>query len=616
ALHRHSRRDRPPGSDWLLDNEFLVREATREVREDLPPAFWRRLPPVADGPRSRPRVELLARAGIDAHDGPVEVGRLVPFVARYQTVLPLTLGELWALPAFLRLLVLEDLAAAAERLLSGPPTDTAEDPTRDARPIADRILSLRALRIQDWKPFVERLSRVEATLRRDPANAYARMDFATRDRYRRRVERLARALGTDESRVAETAVRLAALATPGVERHVGHSLLGAGRPAHERALGFVPPPATRLVRRLARHAVAIHTGAIVLLGAILLGLLGRVAHPDPPGTLALLLLLAVVPACGLALALVHWLATLLVPPRVLCKLDFEKRLPDEERTVLAIPALVGDFEEIDELLRQMETAWLTDPSPAFTLVLLSDLADAPQAVRPGDEALVERLVEGVRALNRRYDDAGRRPFRLLHRKRRWNPQEGVWMGWERKRGKLESFLALCRGDAGEDFVVREGGIADLKETRYLITLDADTFLPRGAARRLVGAMAHPLNRPRFDEDGRVLGGYTVMQPRVESKPLGGRRTIFSRIYAGDAVLDLYTHAVSEVYQDLFGEGIYAGKGILDVDGFRRSLEDRVPENALLSHDLFEGIHGRAALIDDVVVLEGFPARYRTWQKRL
>jgi cyclic beta-1,2-glucan synthetase len=249
--------------------------------------------------------------------------------------------------------------------------------------------------------------------------------------------------------------------------------------------------------------------------------------------------------------------------------------------------------------------------------LLTDLADAPAKSMPEDAQLIREAIDGIAALNRHYGSQQLRPFFLFHRERLWNPGEGVWMGWERKRGKLHEFNRLLLGEANTPYEVRYGDVDALSGVRYVITLDADTLQPREAARRLVEIKAHPLNRAVLDPvSGTVLAGYTVLQPRTEVKLVSANKSFFTRLYAGDSGLDLYTHAVSDVYQDLFGEGIFVGKGIYDLKSFERSLAGRVPGNSLLSHDLFEGIHGRAALVTDVVLYEDFPPSYLVWAHRL
>ena len=234
---------------------------------------------------------------------------------------------------------------------------------------------------------------------------------------------------------------------------------------------------------------------------------------------------------------------------------------------------------------------------------------------PEDEQLLAQARVGVEKLNLKYAKAS--PFYLFHRQREWNPSEGVWMGWERKRGKLAEFNRLLLNLGETSYTTQVGDSSILSSIKYVITLDADTSLPQGTANRLVATLAHPLNHAEFAADGRsVVAGYTVLQPRVAIKPTSANRSFFSQIFAGNAGFDLYSFAVSDVYQDMFGEGSYVGKGIYDVAAFERSLAGQVRENTLLSHDLFEGIYGRAALVTDIVLYEEYPTRYLVYARRL
>src|SRR6185503_1227848 len=302
---------------------------------------------------------------------------------------------------------------------------------------------------------------------------------------------------------------------------------------------------------------------------------------------------------------------------VLPKMDFRKGIPVDCRTMVVVPVLLAPPDDVAAIVSRLEVHWLANADANLHLALLMTPADAPAESMPGDADLLRRAEEGVRALNVRYGGQDTGPFHLLHRKRLWNPGEGCWMGWERKRGQLAEFNRLIAGDRTTTFAGHVGDPRILPSIRFVLTLDADTELPRGAARRLVGTLAHPLNRAEFEPaTGRVTAGYTVLQPRVEVTPFGAAASRFTRLFAGDPGLDLYARGTSDVYQDLFGEGIYVGKGIYDPVAFERSLQGRVPDNTLLSHDLFEGIHGRAGLVTDVVLFEDYPADYRRYWRRL
>ncbi|MBK8048189.1 MAG: hypothetical protein IPK16_14345 [Anaerolineales bacterium] len=272
-----------------------------------------------------------------------------------------------------------------------------------------------------------------------------------------------------------------------------------------------------------------------------------------------------------------------------------------------MPALIARPSDVDSLVNQLELHYLRNPDPNIGFAILSDFADAPQPEMPEDAALMAAMESGIVELNQKY---GIQAFYLFHRRRLWNPSEGTWMGWERKRGKLHEFNRLLRGDRNTSHMIALGDAGFLATIRYVITLDADTLLPQEQAQQLIGALAHPLNRAVFDpESGKVVAGYTVLQPRTEIKPMSANQSLFTRIFAGDVEIDLYSRAVSDLYQDLFGAGNYVGKGIYAVDAFEQSLDGRVPENSLLSHDLFEGLHGRVGLVTDIVLYEDYPPHF-------
>jgi cyclic beta-1,2-glucan synthetase len=613
-------------AEWLLDNFYIVQQAVRQIREDLPSKYYRELPKLVDGELSGyPRVYVIAREIVQERQGRVDPGRLRDGIGAYQQVTPLTMGELWAVPTMLRIAAVEVLAQGLDQELAidAWPPEAPARPLEGVAPdvmVANSILALRALAVEDWKAFFEAVSLVETTLSRDPARVYDQMDFDTRDRYRRVVEQLALGIGEPEVRVAGAAVKLAGAGSNGDrESHVGYFLIDDGRYALEAELGYQPSIHMRWRRWLLdRHPTLAYLGSIGFLSALVS--LGLVAYARSAGAgageMAVVFVLSAIPAITLAVSLTNRVLTSTLPPRVLPKMDYEKGVPGGARAMVVIPALLSDQAEVESLLRQLELHYLRNSDPHIYFGLLSDFADAPDEQMPEDQGILDRAIAGVGDLNRQYGREGVGPFFLLHRKRLWNASEAVWMGWERKRGKLEEFNRLVLGEDDTSFTKKVGDLGVLPKIRYVITLDADTILPKGEAHRLVGTLAHPLNQAQFDPDtGRVEAGYTVLQPRTEIQPTSSNRSIFSRLFAGDTGLDLYTRAVSDVYQDLFGEGIFVGKGIYEVASFHQSLVGKVPENTLLSHDLFEGIQGRAGLVSDIVLYEDYPASYPTYVRR-
>ncbi|RIL05060.1 MAG: glycosyl transferase [Proteobacteria bacterium] len=480
---------------------------------------------------------------------------------------------------------------------------------------------MRLLSDIDWAEFVESVSLVDEALRAE--SDFAAMDFPTRDRYRHAIEDLARGSGRSELEVAQCAIAAARRATPEGgetelrrERDPGHHLIARGRPAFERTLGFRAPVRDWFARATASAGIFGYLGAIGLVSASLLGfaLWSAVGPGAAPLAVALLALLALIPASDAAVVLVHRVITNQFAPRALPGLALRDGVPASLRTLVVVPTLLTSDAATEEQIERLEVHHLAGSEGDLRFALLSDWMDAATEHAPGDDALLATARAAIADLNRRHPPAadGGARFLLLHRRRVWNAGEGCWIGWERKRGKLHELGRLLRGAADTSFLAGDDEASAVPSgVRFVITLDGDTRLPRDVAKRLVGKLAHPLNRPRFDaRSGRVVEGYAVLQPRVTpSLPLGREGSLFQRIFSGPGGIDPYAFTVSDVYQDLFGQGSYTGKGIYDVDVFEAALADRVPESTLLSHDLLEGIFAGAGLVSDVEVVEEHPARY-------
>ena len=756
-----SRRIAPAG-EWLLDNFYLIEEQIRTARRHLPKGYSRELPRLRNGPSAGlPRVYDLALEIIAHGDGRVDPETLSRFIAAYQDVTILRLGELWAIPIMLRLALIENLRRVtarvtasridqnladgwADRMLAMTETDpknlilviadmarsrppmsgafvaelarrlqgrsaalalpltwieqqlaetgrTIEQLVRvenqqqaaDQVSIGNSIGSLRFLGAMDWPELVETMSLVERSLREDPVGVYGRMDFATRDRYRHVVERIAKRGRLPETEVARAAIELAqasaaflaadaALVWPQEEAqapvpsqasdlppsdlppaqdrasvaaqaqrdqcsaHVGYYLIDRGLPQLEQRVGVRRARLASLQRPGGRAPLALYLGGILLLTVGFSWGLMTQAEGAPGWLLPMLVVLAVLGTSQLAVALMNWLASLLATPHPLPRLDFSAAIPSEARTLVVTPTLLSSAQGVEALLEALEVRYLANGDAHLHVGLLTDLRDAPTETLPGDQALIDLTAQGIAALNAKYPRASGDSFFLFHRPRRWNPQAGVWMGYERKRGKLADLNALLRGDSAvrlhaptTDDVAREavgarpapltGGarfslvVGDpliLPNVRYVITLDTDTQLPREAAQEMIGAMEHPLNQPRFDPAlGRVRAGYGILQPRVAVSLPGANRSRFARLHGQDAGIDPYTQAVSDLYQDWFQEGSFIGKGIYHIDTFEQALDDHFPENRILSHDLLEGCYARSGLLSDVQLYEDYPACY-------
>lgn len=483
--------------------------------------------------------------------------------------------------------------------------------------IANSIGSLRFINAMDWREYVELLSTVEAILRKDPAGMHAHQDFLTRDRYRHAVEEIARTSTHNEMAVAQQAIDLAEAARANFghqnrNAHVGYWLIDKGRPTLEQMLHAKPSFKLRLTRLQQRTNLMLYLAPIFLLTLtatiFILSSFEGLSLSD--WRLWLFGAIGFIAASTMAVSIINLLITLCHPPRPLPRLDFSTGIPENHRTMVVVPTLLKSIKGIDDLVDALEIRYLGNRDRNLFFALLTDFYDAPQATQPEDETLLAYARKAIDQLNANYSEDRLCIFYLFHRPRVWNPHEAVWMGYERKRGKLEQFNALLRGENPQAFSDIVGDVSVLPLIQYVITLDTDTQLPHDAAQALVGNIAHPLNRPIYDATlGRIVEGYAILQPRVAISLLSANQSLFTQLYAGEAGIDPYTREVSDVYQDVFSEGSFVGKGIYDVDAFREAVDGRFPENLILSHDLLESGYARSALVSDVILVEEHPVSY-------
>ena len=485
------------------------------------------------------------------------------------------------------------------------------------------VTSMRLISELDWAEFFESVSLVDEELR--AGGNFSNMEFSTRDRYRRAIEQLSRGSAHSEIDVARAAIRIAKRAgaeqqsgsaeSDPRQRDPGYSLIGRGRRAFEAKLGFHASPKDWLVRANARVGVGGYLAAVAAAACLLLTLaLLAVGMAGATGWVVVPLgFLGLFVSVDAAITLVNRAVTHRLGPTVLPGLAFRDGVSSEFRTIVVMPTLLTTSATIDELIERLEIHYLASLDGDIQFALLSDWTDATTENAAGDEMLLGAAIEGIARLNRQYGPAPNGPrFFLFHRRRVWNEGQRKWIGWERKRGKLHELNRLLRGATDTTFLAVGGNLSLAPAgVRYVITLDSDTRLPIGAAKRLIGKMAHPLNRPRLDPvHRRVVEGYGVLQPRVTpSLPTERDGSVYQRVFSSPTGIDPYAAAVSDVYQDLFEEGSYSGKGIYDVDAFEAALAGRIAENSVLSHDLLEGIFARAGLVSDVEVFEDFPSRY-------
>lgn len=482
------------------------------------------------------------------------------------------------------------------------------------------VQSMRLLSTINWEDFVESVSWVDRVLSRDPAGAYSRMSFETRNRYRSAVERIAKRSGRAELEVAAVAVELAErfpAATQPRQAHVGTYLVAEGLAELENKFGYKAAGKEAIVRAALRWPRVSYFGSLGVLTALgwIPFLFWAARLGSPPWLTAILGVLALVPASDLALNLLNVAFARLLPVRVLAKLDYKLGIPADSCTLVVVPVIFSGDESVREALEDLEIRYIANQEENLRFAILGDFPDADEEHMPGDAAILLALESGLRELNQRHS-AGKPVFYGFHRARAWSETEGAWLGWERKRGKLAELNHFLLKNESGSFVRAPERDSFLSSVRFVITLDADTTLPRDCAKKLVATILHPLNAPETDPDtGLVIRGYGVLQPRVSIGLESSLRSRFASLFSGHTGVDPYTTAVSDTYQDLFGAGIYTGKGLYVLKAFERALEGRAPEGRLLSHDLFEGEHARAALVSDIELLDSYPARYASYSKR-
>ncbi len=489
--------------------------------------------------------------------------------------------------------------------------------------VSNSIGSIRLLNTLDWRDFVEVHSVVEQTLRGDHNGLYEKMDFRTRDNYRHVVESIAKKSKHSENDIAQIALQLAAgelLQPHPMDRktHVGFFLVGRGLPQTKKLAGMKYSTIDRINTFFYEHRLLAYLGSIVLLALGISACFLVKAYIDTESNWSILLIavLLVLSSSQLAITLVNFFSTLLVHPHLLPRMDFSVSIPDDCRTLVVIPSMLSSSRSIEDLVEALEVRFLANRDEHLHFALLTDYTDASTEIRPNDDVLLQLVQNKIQQLKNKYEKDQQDIFFLFHRPRKWNAADKVWMGYERKRGKLSELNELLRGQSTDCFSSIVGDIAILQQVKYVITLDSDTQLPRGSAWKMVATMAHPLNAAVYSEKKkRVVDGYGILQPRVSVSLPESNSSFYNRLHGNEPGIDPYTRDTSDVYQDLFGVGSFIGKGIYEVNTFEKALNGRFLENSILSHDLIEGCYVRSGLLSDVELFEKYPMSYRLDMKR-
>jgi len=564
-----------------------------------------------------PRVIAVAEGFLELVSYKFSEQEFTLFLEVFQPTTPLQVRELWTLVLALKLVLLERIAARGKCLL--------RNPNDNSQGMSVCVRSLQEIGQTSWKDVLEPLMVIDRVLRQDPARAYGRMDYESRNFYRNRLANIAERSDFPEVEVAKAVVALAEDANrrtglqPRIalrESHVGYYLTDKGLPRLHQKVRFHPPFSQKIQELMRKHPDECFLMGIQLLTLAIMSM-AVIFLTDSYNSLALIsfsMLILLLPSSQSAIQLMNYLVTSVLPAEILPKLDFTEGIPDNCVTMVVVPSLLLSEKQVRELVENLEVRFLGNHDPNIHFALLTDLPDSREPARE-DNPLVTLCSDLIQELNEKYASQNMGSFFLLHRHRVYNPREKAWMGWERKRGKLLDLNNLLRGQS-DSFPVKIGQLSIFPRVRFVITLDSDTELPRGTAHRMVGALAHPLNQAIIDpQTNTVVAGYGILQPRVGVSVQSTARSRLAAIYAGETGFDIYTRATSDAYQDLYREGSFTGKGIYEVDAVHQVLDRRFPRNSLLSHDLLEGAYARAGLVSDIEVIEDYPSHYSAYNRR-
>lgn len=677
-------------AEWLLDNTHAIQGSIDDVQRNLPKKYYKELPKVAEGPMSGlPRVYVIAKEIINNTSGKLTRENIVLFLNSYQTIDPLTIGELWAIPLMLRLRLIECIQYLAthidRRLREGefasfwgnrllnvtrrdpehfeaflkalarehphPSPHFAEElldhlfdeesvlpPVRiwleeqfstnisdiilqeqmrktvEQIAISNSITSLITLSQLSWREIFSEISQVDDILAKDPSGTYRQMDFGTCDTYRHSIEVIAKRSKRTEGEIASATLQLASAGTEEVTRHVGYYLVDSGRPILEKYVNYKATFFQHIRRWMIFHPNEVYLGSIGLITFAVEALLFQAALSAEIGLkqAVIFTILALLPASEIAVQLVNLLLARVLSPNILPKMLYEKNVPEELGTLVIVPMMLVSIDSIKENINRLEIHYLANENPVLRFGIFSDFLDAPQQNLEEDHILLDEAVKGIESLRNKY---GKEKFFLFHRQRRFSDSEGAWIGYERKRGKLECLNRFLCGKPLQENILYVGQKEALNNIRYVITLDADTQLPKDKARQLIETISHPLNTPRLSSKGEIIRGYTIVQPRVSTDLPHSQTSLFAKIFSDVMGIDPYQQAISDVYQDLALEGTYHGKGIYDVHAFDTILSGRFPDEHLLSHDLLEGAYVRVGFASDISLFDSFPENYLAWSKR-
>jgi len=478
--------------------------------------------------------------------------------------------------------------------------------------IGNCIKSIKDIQRINFTAIFEKINGVEEILKKDPANVYSKMTYKTKEYYRNKIKELSKKTEISEIYITSKALELANKNSKDEKKsHIGYYIIDKGLTDLKKELNIKENFLSDLKQR-----EKLYIGIIIILTSIFT-LLTTTLFINVAQNLILSILFLIfsfIPISEIVIKFTQYILSKNVKPKLIPKLDFTDGIPKDYSTMVIMPTILKSKENVQEYLEKLEVYYLANKSENIFFTLLGDCATSSKEVENYDLEVIETGKEIIQKLNKKY---GENIFNFIYRKRLWNSKENNFLGWERKRGLITEFNQFLLGKKENTFKYNSFLNKEIQDIKYIITLDSDTNLVLDTAKELIGAMAHILNIPVIDEKRNVvLEGHALMQPRIGIDLDSSRKTLFTKIYAGLGGVDAYSGAISDIYQDNFGEGNFTGKGIYDLKVFNKVLENAIPENTVLSHDLLEGIYTRCALVTDVILIDGYPSKFNSYITRL
>ena len=488
--------------------------------------------------------------------------------------------------------------------------------------VGNCIISIKNINRINMIEIFEKINGVEEILKKDPVNVYSKMDYKTRIYYRNKLKEISKKTKISEIYIARKCLELSSIEyeksnmdSNDKKAHVGYYLIADGEPKLLEILQNKKVPKQNNMHKAQKYITALAVVTIVLAGVYGLYINTQINNIVLSLILSILLL---IPIETIFTQIAQYILGKTKNTKIIPKLDFRNGIPEQNATFVVIPTIIKNGKRVEELMHKLEVYYIANKSDNIYFALLGDCSTSSNEEEGFDEEVINTGKKMVDILNKKYPDEKFTKFNFIYRKRMWNEGEEAYLGWERKRGLLNQFNEYILGNISNPFKTNTiTNLASMPPIKYIITLDADTDLVLNSAKELIGAMAHILNKPELNKsEDLVIAGHALIQPRIGIDLMSSIKSLYTKIYAGAGGVDVYANAISDIYQDNFEEGIFTGKGIYDLKIFSKILNNEIPENTILSHDLLEGSYLRCGLATDIMLMDGYPVGYNSSKSRL